>query len=162
MASNDEESEDEGEAGVDDEGNEIKKPKANKEKKRWVKKKSGFSIGCCELTAWPNRMTEKPNGWLTERPNKRPHDRTAEQPNEPLTERPNEQLCKRPYNRMNDSPNNQTNGTNDGPNVRTFERPNNQTNAEQMTYCLFAWLIEILRDRSIDQVKNLFLVRITK
>ena len=106
MASNDEESEDEGEAGVDDEGNEIKKPKAKKEKKRWVKKKSDFSIGCCELTAWPNRMTEKPNGRLTERPNKRltkrPHDRTVEQPNERLTERPNEQLTKRPYNRTND------------------------------------------------------------
>ena len=39
MASNDEESENEPEVGVDEEGNEIKKPKAKKEKKRWVKKK---------------------------------------------------------------------------------------------------------------------------
>lgn len=39
MASNDEESDDEREVGVDEEGNEIKKPKAKKEKKRWVKKK---------------------------------------------------------------------------------------------------------------------------
>ena len=38
MASNDEESENEPEVGVDEEGNEIKKPKAKKEKKRWVKK----------------------------------------------------------------------------------------------------------------------------
>ena len=46
MASNDEESENEPEVGVDEEGNEIKKPKAKKEKKRWVKKKKGdlFSI----------------------------------------------------------------------------------------------------------------------
>ena len=45
MASNDEESENEPEVGVDEEGNEIKKPKAKKEKKRWVKKKIDlFSI----------------------------------------------------------------------------------------------------------------------
>ena len=45
MASNDEESENEPEVGVDEEGNEIKKPKAKKEKKRWVKKKRDlFSI----------------------------------------------------------------------------------------------------------------------
>lgn len=45
MASNDEESDDEREVGVDEEGNEIKKPKAKKEKKRWVKKKKDlFSI----------------------------------------------------------------------------------------------------------------------
>lgn len=42
MASNDEESENEPEVGVDEEGNEIKKPKAKKEKKRWVKKKNRF------------------------------------------------------------------------------------------------------------------------
>lgn len=42
MASNDEESDDEREVGVDEEGNEIKKPKAKKEKKRWVKKKKRF------------------------------------------------------------------------------------------------------------------------
>lgn len=38
VASNDEESEDEGEVGVDEEGNEIKKPKVKKEKKRWGQK----------------------------------------------------------------------------------------------------------------------------
>ena len=38
VASNDEESDDEGEVGVDEEGNEKKKPKVKKEKKRWVLK----------------------------------------------------------------------------------------------------------------------------
>ena len=45
VASNDEES-DEEEVGVDEEGNEIKKPKVKKEKKRWVKEIERISIGC--------------------------------------------------------------------------------------------------------------------
>lgn len=49
VASNDEESEGEGEVGVDEEGNEIKKPKVKKEKKRWVKKKSGFQVAAVKL-----------------------------------------------------------------------------------------------------------------
>lgn len=36
VASNDEESDDEGEVAVDEEGNEVKKPNVKKEKKRWV------------------------------------------------------------------------------------------------------------------------------
>ena len=44
VASNDEESEDEGEVGVDEEGNERKKPKVKKDRKRWVKKKSAIQL----------------------------------------------------------------------------------------------------------------------
>ena len=82
MASNDEVSEDEGEPGLDEEGNEIKKPKAKKEKKRWVKTKSGLQLTVVNwLIIWPN--------WLTEWPNERASDRAIERPND----RPTELVC---------------------------------------------------------------------
>ena len=56
VASNDEESEDEGEVGVDEEGNERKKPKVKKDRKRWVKTKSAIQLG--RVVQSPIKLTQ--------------------------------------------------------------------------------------------------------